>query len=137
MNSDRHRELKRISLADAPASGGTFEFVTTGNNLWEWLQFEIVSSHDGAATGLTFAVSYDGGANWDNVTFITNTGTRSQAASYLATAGLQKYRAKMRTSDKSNGSVGPILMRIRFVNSANVLTTFRGTIAQTNHASDD
>ena len=135
MDADRHRELRRLSLADAPASGGTFEAIYDGNNLWEWLVFELTSSHDGGANGVTFAISYDNGQTYDNVTFYDNAGARQSASSYTTATGVQRYKAKMRPGDKA-GALGPIKMRIRFVNSANTLARFRGSIYQANDPTD-
>ena len=84
---------------------------------------------------MKFAVSYDNGANYDDVTFYDNASARQVASSYTTASGVQRYKVKMRPADKA-GTLGPVKHRIRFVNSANTLTRFRGSIYQANDPTD-
>jgi hypothetical protein len=112
------RQVKRLALATAgsfpdlvapPGSGATI-------TVWEQqniptdvatLALAVRSSHDSAANGVTFEVSFDAGASWDAV---------QAGSSYVAAGGMVVLTAPR---------VGTH-MRVRYANSANVLTIWRG-----------
>jgi len=98
-----------------PASGATitiFDSTAGGNNLqfftplpFARLVLSIISSADGAANGVTFEGSNDNGATWN---------TMQAAQTYLTANGLTSYDVLV---------VEP-QVRIKYVNSANTLTTW-------------
>lgn len=99
----------------APASGATVTLYDSGDTTaalnrgdrWKRLIVSIISSHDSAASGLKFEESNDGGTNWDVVYEVTVSGS-TYTKNYVAMSGKR--------------------VRVRYVNSANTLTTFRGCI---------
>lgn len=98
-----------LALIDAPGSGATITVRTLDlpdQQPYGWLYLGLVSSHDGAANGVTAEASWDGGANWTVVA----------TDAYVAADGFTLFQAPM---------VAP-MMRWRYVNSANVLTIWRG-----------
>jgi hypothetical protein len=100
-----------LALTEAPGSGATITVRTLdlrelGQQPYGWLYLGLVSSHDSAASGVTAEASWDEGANWTTIA----------TDSYAAADGFTLFQAPM---------VAP-LIRWRYVNSANVLTTWRG-----------
>lgn len=119
---EQRQLLRNLALADAPGSGATITVHTFNdpsviNASWKWLCFAIVSSHDSAANGISVEVSYDGGATWDVI------GT----SSYTAANGWWKFKKHLTEG----------LMRLRYTNSANVLTTWRGKVYLSNEDYED
>lgn len=101
-----------LVLAAAPGSGATITpggtLTVTGQQPYGWVYLGLVASHNSAASGVTAEASWDGGTTWDTVA----------ADSYLATDGYTLFQAPM---------IAPA-MRWRYVNSANVITTWRGQV---------
>lgn len=128
--------IKRYGLTDAPGNGATITLLqapmgppstgATPQGLgaqifapeFNWIVFLIKSSHDSAAGGIIADVSFDDGTNFDTL------GT----SSYLAANGLYKF--------KKHAPVGGIF-RLRYQNSANVLTTFRGGLYWSSEETED
>jgi hypothetical protein len=118
---DRYGMIRKLSLTDAPASGGTLTVYDTTANIgtgsgkgaraagmrYKMIVFSIYSSHvSDATTGYTVDESWDGGTNWDNL----------QTTAVIAATTYTKVYTKVSAPD----------FRCQYKNSANVLTTFRG-----------
>lgn len=94
----------------APGSGSTVTLWDSGNytgGKYKLLIVSIYSSHASAANGLQFDESWDEGANWDNIV---------------------SYTVAATTFTKNMIVVSAPRVRARYVNSANVLTAWRGGI---------
>jgi hypothetical protein len=105
---------KRLTLADAPGSGGTvtiFDTTTMSPKSqdhgleYKMILFAITSSAASAANGITIDESWDKGQTWDN---------------------LMQQAALANTYTKVFAKVSAPDVRVRYANSAAVLTTFRG-----------
>lgn len=99
-----------------PGSGATVVLWSSAGNgrnshgaRYKMLVANIITSHDSAANGLTFEESNDGGTTWD----VIGTGD-----TVTALGGYTKTYKKVSAPE----------VRVRYANSANVLTTWRGTI---------
>ncbi len=100
-----------------PGSGLTIVlWDSTSNNAaagkgarYKMLVVNITSSADSAANGLTFEESNDGGTTWE----VVGTGD-----SYATANGYVKTYKKVSAPE----------VRVRYANSANVLTTWRGSV---------
>jgi len=106
---------KALALLDAPGSGltitpgGTLDFGFVGvQQPYGWVYLALLSSHDSAAAGVTAEASWDDGITWTTVA----------TDSYVAADGFTLFQAPM---------VAP-MMRFRYANSANVITTWRGQV---------
>jgi len=113
--------LKKLALADAPASGATVTIYDTTTSAGtgqgqgahghgqrhKMIVFSIYSSHisDGT-TGYTVDESWDGGVSWDNL----------QTTPVIAATTYTKVYTKVSAPD----------FRCQYKNSANTLSTFRG-----------
>lgn len=99
----------------APGSGATITLWDSGSNdasgtkgaRWRRLIISTYSSHVSATNGLTVDESWDNGTNWDNV---------------------GSYTVSATTYTKTYASVAAPRVRVRYANSANVLTSWRGGI---------
>lgn len=99
-----------------PGSGATitiYDSTANTNNLqfnphvpWSRIVLAVNSSHDGAANGVIFEGSEDNGANWDDMV---------AKQSYATASGLVSYDALVTAPQ----------VRVRYINSANVLTRWR------------
>lgn len=112
------RRLVRLAFAGSapdivlpPTSGQTITLLDLDKIPDEiaFLRVSVRASHDSAANGLTFESTLDGGTNFDTV---------QAGSSYVAANGLLTFDAPR---------VGT-RMRIRYANSANTLTAWRGEI---------
>ncbi len=126
MNDDGQRLLATSvgsGAVAAPGSGATITLWSSAGNIlvatqgarWKRLIINVNSSAASAASGLQIDESPDG-TNWDN---------------------LVSYSVSANTFSKYYVSVGAPFVRVRYVNSANVLTTWRMSILgdQTERAS--
>lgn len=93
-----------ITLYDSGADGSTS---TNAGARFKRLIVNVISSAASAASGLQFDESHDNGTNWDN---------------------LVSYSVSATTYTKSIVSVSAPRVRVRYVNSAAVLTTWRGAV---------
>src|SRR6478735_2152690 len=109
--------LKKLTLAGAPGSGATITlwdsssnngFIERGRH-YKMIIVNIITSADSAANGLTFEESNDGGVTWD----VVGTGD-----SITTAGGYTKAYKKVSAPE----------VRVRYHNSANVLTTWRGSV---------
>ena len=95
----------------APGSGATITIWDSGSGVtgvkFKRLIWNGISSHDSGASGLSFEHSFDDGTNWDVLVAYTNT----------ASTVYQRFVA-----------VSAPRVRVRYTNSANVLTTWRGCL---------
>jgi len=112
MTDDGQQLLYRtVSTADAPGSGATTTLWASNTNggsaeqgaRYKRLIINVYSSHASAASGLQIDESEDG-TSWDN---------------------LVSYSVSATTYTKNYVSVGAPFLRVRYVNSANVITTWR------------
>lgn len=104
----------------APASGATITVWDSGSSAsltpsCMRIDLSLVSSHDSGTLGVVFQVSFDGGVNWDTINSFT----------YSAAGGQWTYSCP-RIGDR---------MRVRYTNSANTLTTWRGELRIVNDRS--
>lgn len=104
---------KVIALADAPGSGATVTVWDSGatadlGDSIVRITLAIDSSADSAANGVTFETTFDGGTTW----------RAFKTAAYTTASGLSLVHAA-RTGSR---------VRIRYANSAAVLTYFRGEV---------
>jgi len=77
---------------------------------FKMLVINLNSSHDSAATGVTIDESNDGGANWENLS--------AQSFTYQTASGYVKTFVKVSAPE----------VRVKYANSANVLTRWRFSI---------
>lgn len=106
----------------APGSGatitmwdsGNWETASTGLSGYYWRGVQLkrlvwngVASHDSGTNGLSFEETFDDGTNWDVLVQYTNT----------ASTVYQRFVA-----------VAAPRLRVRYTNSANVLTAWRGCL---------
>jgi hypothetical protein len=107
----------------APASAATITIYDSGSNeAQQQLQvttgskgtrfkrviMSSTSSHDSGASGVSFQASFDNGANWDVVVTYTDTAAGAPNIHYVSVAFPR--------------------WRIRYTNSANTLTAWRGCV---------
>ena len=131
MFKEQRQVLRKLVLTDAPGNGATITLqtimdpaatsVTSGvqpASWYTWLVLALVASHDSGASGVSVEVSYDAGVTWRVM------GT----SSYVAANGWWKF--------KQHITVGGV-MRLRYTNSANVLTTFTGCVYLSNEEYED
>ena len=120
----RQELLKRWTLTGtaaqgyvaAPGSGATITIWDSGNNdpsgsravRWKRLIYTNTASADSGANGVSFEASYDNGTNWDVIVQYSDT-----------TAGAPNIRYV---------SVSAPRLRVRYTNSAAVLTSWRGSL---------
>jgi hypothetical protein len=76
---------------------------------WKRVIMTSVSSHDSGTNGVSVEASFNDGANWDVLVTYTDTAAGAPNIHYIAVA-VPRWR-------------------IRYTNSANVLTTWRGCLA--------
>ena len=96
-----------ITLWDSTANSSGSKFMSPYGVRYKRLVVTIYSSHVSAASGLQFDESTDGGANWRNIVSYTVAAT-TPTINYV--------------------SVGNHNIRVRYVNSANVLTTWEMSV---------
>lgn len=107
----------------APGSGATITIFDSGSRentqpgatanytagrRWKRVIMSSTSSHDSAANGVSFEVSYDNGANWDVLVQYSDTAVGAPNVHYVSMAAPR--------------------WRVRYTNSANVLTAWRGDL---------
>ena len=104
----------------APGSGATITLWDSGSNeggngrnskgvRWRRLIINTFTSHASAASGMTIEESSDDGANWD----IVPLGSVTIAAT---------------TYTKTSAAISAPRVRVRYINTANVLTAWRGSV---------
>ena len=115
-----YQVLAKLGLAttgkvDKPASGATITLWSSTTNgtkgagrHYKGVYINIFSSHASAANGLTVEESSDEGTTWDAVA----TGTSISATTYT----------------KTYVKVSAPEVRVRYANSASVVTTWRGSV---------
>lgn len=105
-------------IVGPPGSGATVTlWQTTDTSYFKWLCIAMVSSADSGASGISVEVSYDAGTTWRVM------GT----SSYTTATGWWKFKKHITEG----------LMRLRYTNSAAVLTTWTGSIYLSNEDFED
>lgn len=100
----------------APGSGATITIWDSGSNdpsgtrgvRYKRLVYTNTASHDSGASGVSFEVSSDNGTNWDVLVTYSDTAVGAPNVRYV--------------------SIAHPRVRLRYTNSANVLTTWRGSL---------
>ena len=97
----------------APGSAATITIWDSGSTVNAGTRYKLLvmtntPSHDSGASGVSFQVSSDNGLNWDTYITYTDTAAGSPNVHWVALAAPR--------------------MRVRYTNSANVLTTWRGNL---------
>lgn len=100
-----------ITIYDSTANSNGLQFGTPVP--FTRLMLTIVSSADSNATGVIFEGSEDNGANWDNM---------ATPAQYLTANGMMTF---------DTGVTAP-QVRVRYINSSAVLTTWRMSLTAVN-----
>lgn len=106
----------------APGNGSTITIFDSGTTVagqqyssmdaigvnWKRVIMTSVSSHDSGASGVVFQASFDDGTNWDTIVSYTDTAAGAPNIHYVALS-VPRWR-------------------VRYTNSANVLTSWRGNL---------
>lgn len=109
----------------APTSGQTITIWDSGSNelpsrvgssannsrgtRWKRLIMSSTASHDSGTNGVSFEMSFDNGTNWDVIVTYTDTAAGAPNIHYVSVPGAPR-------------------LRVRYTNSANTLTTWRGSL---------